>query len=335
MTATMQAINVDETSYELSIADVPTPTPTDGEVLVDVAAAGINRADLMQRYGLYPPPAGITDILGMEVSGTIAAVGPGVSRWHVGDQVCALIAGGGYAQYAVVPADQLLPIPDGISLIDAAALPEAASTVWSNLVMEAGLQPGETLLIHGGGSGIGTHAIQVGKALGARVVVTVGSEHKAQRCRELGADVVINYREQDFATELAGTVDVILDIMAAQYLPANLTALAPGGRLVIIGMQGGIVGELNIAELIAKRARVIGTNVRNRPLSGPDSKARIVSEVAEHEWPLVADGRVQPVVSARLPLDEATRGQELLDSPESVGKVLLIPGRDGEHPAGA
>ncbi|GAA1481924.1 NAD(P)H-quinone oxidoreductase [Gordonia sinesedis] len=326
----MQAIVVDDDTHDLRLDTVRTPDPAPTEVLVRVAAAGINRADLMQRYGLYPPPAGITDILGMEVSGTIAAVGDDVTEWRVGDEVCALIAGGGYADYAVVPESQLLPVPGGVSVIDAAALPEAAATVWSNLVMEAGLRSGETFLVHGGGSGIGTHAIQVAKALGARVAVTVGSEYKAQRCRDLGADIVINYREQDFATELAGRVDVILDIMAAQYLPANLAALGPAGRLVIIGMQGGIAGELNIAELIAKRARVIGTNVRNRPLTGRDSKAGIVTGVARHEWPLIADGRVQPVVSARLPLADAARGQELLDSPDSVGKVLLLPG-DGSR----
>lgn len=270
--STMRAVLVDPDSRELSLGRAPTPVPRPDEVLVRVAAAGINRADLMQRQGLYPPPPGITDILGMEVSGTIAEIGSEVTGWNSGDTVCALIAGGGYAEYAVVPAAQLLPVPDGVSTVDAAALPEAASTVWSNLVTEAGLRAGETLLIHGGGSGIGTHAIQVAKALGAKVAVTVGSEYKAQRCRELGADVVVNYGEQDFATELADSVDVVLDIMAAKYLSANLSVLAPGGRLVIIGMQGGIVGELNIATLIAKRARVIGTNVRNRPLPGRDRR---------------------------------------------------------------
>lgn len=320
----MHAVVVDDSTQDLVVAEVRTPTPGSDEVLVAVAAAGVNRADLMQRHGLYPPPPGITDILGMEVSGTIAAVGAEVTGWAPGDSVCALIAGGGYAEYAVVPANQLLPVPDGVSLVDAAALPEVAATVWSNLVVEAGLRPGETVLIHGGGSGIGTHAIQVAKTLGARVAVTVGSEFKAQRARDLGADIVINYREQDFAAELADSVDVVLDIMAAKYLPANVSVLAVGGRLVIIGMQGGLVGELNIATLIAKRARVIGTNVRNRPLTGPGSKAEIVAAVREHEWPLVAGGQVRPVISARLPMAQAAEGHALLDSADSVGKVLLL-----------
>lgn len=322
--ATMRAIVVDD-DKTMNIAQVSTPTPAAGEVLLRVAAAGINRADLMQRQGLYPPPPGITDIMGMEASGTVVAVGAGVDGFRSGDEVCALIAGGAYAEYVVVPAAQLLPIPDGLSLVDAAALPEVASTVWSTIVMDAGLKAGETLLVHGGGSGIGTHAIQVGKALGATVAVTVGSEAKAQRCRELGADIVINYREQNFATELAGQVDVILDIMGGEYVPGNVDALAIGGRLVIIGMQGGFTGELNVGALIGKRARVIGLNVRNRPLTGPGSKAEIVAAVAENEWPLVTQGLVRPVISAKLPLADAERGQAMLDSNDSVGKVLLLP----------
>ncbi|AII05773.1 NAD(P)H-quinone oxidoreductase [Rhodococcus opacus] len=320
----MRAIVVDD-DKTMNIAQVSTPTPAAGEVLLRVAAAGINRADLMQRQGLYPPPPGITDIMGMEASGTVVAVGAGVDGFRSGDEVCALIAGGAYAEYVVVPAAQLLPIPDGLSLVDAAALPEVASTVWSTIVMDAGLKAGETLLVHGGGSGIGTHAIQVGKALGATVAVTVGSEAKAQRCRELGADIVINYREQNFATELAGQVDVILDIMGGEYVPGNVDALAIGGRLVIIGMQGGFTGELNVGALIGKRARVIGLNVRNRPLTGPGSKAEIVAAVAENEWPLVTQGLVRPVISAKLPLADAERGQAMLDSNDSVGKVLLLP----------
>ncbi len=322
--ATMRAIVVDD-DKTMNIAQVSTPTPAAGEVLLRVAAAGINRADLMQRQGLYPPPPGITDIMGMEASGTVVAVGAGVDGFRPGDEVCALIAGGAYAEYVVVPAAQLLPIPDGLSIVDAAALPEVASTVWSTIVMDAGLKAGETLLVHGGGSGIGTHAIQVGKALGATVAVSVGSEAKAQRCRELGADIVINYREQNFATELAGQVDVILDIMGGEYVPGNVDALAIGGRLVIIGMQGGFTGELNVGALIGKRARVIGLNVRNRPLTGPGSKAEIVAAVAEKEWPLVTQGLVRPVISAKLPLADAERGQAMLDSKDSVGKVLLLP----------
>lgn len=322
---TMRAIIVDD-DKNLVLDDVATPTPASGEVLVRVAAAGINRADLLQRKGLYPPPAGITDIIGLEVSGTVAALGPDVDGVDIGLQVCALIAGGGYAEYAVVPATQLLPVPAGVSLIDSAALPEVANTVWSTIVLDAGLTAGELLLVHGGGSGIGTHAIQVGKALGARVAVTVGSEGKAQRCRELGADIVINYREQDFAAELAGQVDVVLDIMGASYLQRNVDALAVGGRLVIIGMQGGVKGEVNVGSLIGKRARIIGLNLRNRPVTGPESKAQVVAAVAADEWPLVEQGLIKPVISATLPLADAEKGQALLESSDSVGKVLLLPG---------
>ncbi|AFA72917.1 putative NAD(P)H quinone oxidoreductase [Gordonia polyisoprenivorans VH2] len=324
----MRAIVVNA-EKNLTVADIPTPTPGPDEVLVRVAAAGINRADLMQRQGLYPPPPGITDVMGMEISGTVVALGRdvGPDSPALGQQVCALIAGGGYADYAVVPVTQVLSVPSAVSLIDAAALPEVASTVWSTVVADAGLRAGELLLVHGGGSGIGTHAIQVAKALGARVAVTVGSEYKAQRCRALGADLVINYREQDFAAELAGRADVILDIMGGSYLSRNIDALAVGGRLVIIGMQGGFTGEVNVAALIGKRARIIGLNVRNRPLTGPGSKAEIVAAVAADEWPLVEQGLVAPVISARIPLADAERGQALLESADSVGKVLLLTGQ--------
>lgn len=320
----MNAIVVDD-EKNLTVAQVATPSPAPGEVLVRVAAAGINRGDLMQRQGLYPPPPGITDIMGMEISGTVVALGIDVNGPSVGDEVCALISGGGYADYAVVPASQLLPIPIGISLIDGAALPEVAGTVWSTIAMDAGLAAGETVLIHGGGSGIGTHAIQVTKALGATVAVTVGSVEKGDHCRELGADIVINYREQDFAAELAGRADVILDIMGGSYLSRNIDALAVGGRLVIIGMQGGFIGELNVAALVMKRARVIGLNVRNRPLEGPGSKAEIVDAVRTNEWPLIEQGLIRPIISAILPLDDVQRGQAMLDSADSVGKVLLVP----------
>ncbi|MFT4042923.1 MAG: NAD(P)H-quinone oxidoreductase [Gordonia sp. (in: high G+C Gram-positive bacteria)] len=320
----MRAVIVDDDKH-LRIERVRTPVPASGEVLVRVAAAGVNRADLLQRQGFYPPPAGITDIMGLEVSGTVVALGSGVGNYAVGQQVCALLAGGGYAEYAVVPENSLLPVPSGVSLIDSAALVEVASTVWSTIVIDAGLAAGELLLVHGGGSGIGTHAIQVGKALGARVAVTVGSEGKAQRCRELGADIVINYREQDFAAELAGQVDVILDIMGGSYLGRNVDALAIGGRLVVIGMQGGVTGEVNVGALIGKRARIIGLNVRNRPLAGPGSKAEIVSAVVKNEWPLVEQGFIRPVISAKLPLAQAEQGQALLGSADSVGKVLLLP----------
>ncbi len=321
----MRAIGVDETTQDLRIIDLPIPEPGPGEVRIAVAATAVNRADLMQRRGLYPPPPGASPILGLEISGTVDAVGPEVEGLAVGDEVCALLAGGGYAEYALAPAAQCLPVPTGVSVIDAAALPEVACTVHSNIVTEAGLRAGETLLIHGGGSGIGTHAIQLGKALGATVAVTVGSEFKAQRCRELGADIVIDYHDEDFAEILRDRADVILDIMGAKYLPRNVQALAPQGRLVIIGLQGGVRGELNIGALLGKRGRVSATNLRGRPATGPHSKADVVAAVREQVWPLVADGAVRPVVSARLPLADAAAAHELLDSPESVGKVLLTP----------
>ncbi|MGP5929917.1 NAD(P)H-quinone oxidoreductase [Corynebacterium glyciniphilum] len=312
----------------LDLEDTAVPAPGPDEVLVKVTAAGVNRADVMQREGNYPPPPGVTDIIGMELSGVITELGDDVARqgrWAPGDEVAAIISGGGYAEYAVVPVGQLMPIPAGMTLLEAASLPETAATVWSNLVMEAGLTTGQTVLIHGGGSGIGTHAIQVAKAIGATVIVTVGSEGKAQRARELGADRVINYREQDFAEELENSVDVVLDIIAAKYLPGNVRVLAPGGTLVIIGMMSGTHGDLDIGALINKRARVIGTNVRRRPLTGPGSKATITDEVVKNVWPLVEDGTVKPVISATLPLAEARAAHEMLDSADSVGKVLLRP----------
>lgn len=321
----MRAIDIDETTQELRLIELPVPEPGPGEVRIAVAATAVNRADLMQRRGLYPPPPGASPILGLEVSGTVDAVGPEVGGLTIGDEVCALLSGGGYAEYALAPAAQCLPVPAGVSLIDAAALPEVACTVHSNVVTEAGLRAGETLLIHGGGSGIGTHAIQLGKALGATVAVTVGSDYKAQRCRDLGADIVIDYHNEDFAEIMKDRADVILDIMGAKYLPRNVRALAPHGRLVIIGLQGGVKGELNIGALLAKRGRVSATNLRGRAASGPQSKAEVVAAVRAQVWPLVADGAVRPVVSARLPLADAAAAHDLLNSPDSVGKVVLTP----------
>ncbi|KXO98977.1 NAD(P)H-quinone oxidoreductase [Tsukamurella pseudospumae] len=321
----MKAIDVDETTRNLQLVDLPVPEPGPGEVRIAVAATAVNRADLLQRRGLYPPPPGASPILGLEVAGIVDALGAEVTGIAVGDEVCALLAGGGYAEYAIAPAAQCLPVPAGVPLVDAAALPEGACTVYSNVVMEGGLRAGETLLIHGGGSGIGTHAIQLGKALGATVAVTVGSEYKARRCRELGADIVIDYHAEDFAEVLRDRADVILDIMGARYLPRNIRALAPQGRLVIIGMQGGVDAELNIAALLRKRGRISATNLRGRPAVGPHSKAEVVAAVREHVWPLFADGALRPVVSARLPFAEANAAHDLLDSPESVGKVVLTP----------
>ena len=298
------------------------------EVLIEIFAAGVNRADLLQAAGNYPPPPGASDILGLEVSGRIGAVGDGVSEWIVGQEVCALLAGGGYAESVIVPAAQVLPVPPGVTLHDAAALPEVACTVWSNLVMAAHLAPGEVLLVHGGASGVGSHAIQVAKQLGAVVAVTAGSAAKLDLCRELGADIAINYRDDDFvehirrATEGRGA-DVILDIMGAGYLDRNLDVLAADGRLVIIGMQGGVKGELNIGKLVGKRLQVIGTALRARPVGGPHGKGYIVAAVVESVWPMIADGRVRPVIGARFPLAEAQEAHRALASGEVSGKILL------------
>jgi putative PIG3 family NAD(P)H quinone oxidoreductase len=312
----------------LSLHDVPAPTPAPGEVLLDVAATAVNRADLLQRQGHYPPPPGASDIIGLECSGTIAALGDGVTGWAVGDEVCALLAGGGYAEQVAVPAGQLMPVPAGVDLVTAAALPEVACTVWSNVFMVAGLRPQEHLLVHGGAGGIGTMAIQLAHALGARVYTTAGSPEKRALCAELGADVTIDYREEDFVDVVRREsdghgADVVLDNMAAKYLPRNVDVLALEGRLVVIGMQGGTKGELDLGVLMRKRGAVIATTLRSRPVEG---KAAICAAVAEHVWPLVAAGLVRPIVHETLPLADAGRAHALLESGDAVGKVLLTVG---------
>lgn len=309
----------------LTVTDLPDPQPGPGEVLVDVTATAVNRADTLQRQGVYPPPPGASDVLGLECSGTVAAVGDDVTEWSVGDEVCALLAAGGYAERVTVPAGQVMPVPKGVDLVTAGALPEVACTVWSNVFMVAGLQPGETLLVHGGAGGIGTFAIQLAKALGARVLTTAGSARKLELCRSLGADVTINYREQDFVEEVKSATeghgaDVILDNMGAKYLDRNLSALATQGRLVIIGMQGGVKGELNIAKLLAKRGAVIATTLRARP---SDEKAAICAGVVEHVWPLVAEEAVRTIVHTRLPLDQAAEAHRLMEAGEHIGKIVL------------
>ncbi|MFE4856165.1 NAD(P)H-quinone oxidoreductase [Streptomyces sp. NPDC056670] len=306
-------------------AEVPDPVPGEGEVLVEVAAAAVNRADVLQRQGFYNPPAGASPYPGLECSGRIAALGPGVSGWSVGDEVCALLSGGGYAQKVAVPAGQLLPVPEGVDLASAAALPEVVCTVWSNVFMVSHLRPGETLLVHGGASGIGTMAIQLGKAVGAKVAVTAGGPDKLARCAELGADILIDYREQDFVDEVLKATDgvgadVILDIMGAKYLERNVRALAVNGRLAIIGLQGGAKAELNLGALLTKRAAVTATSLRGRPAA---EKAAIVAAVREHVWPLISGGRVRPVVDRTLPLADAAEGHRVLEASSHVGKVLL------------
>lgn len=321
----MRAIVV-ESSDQLAWRAVSAPRPGPGEVVLRVRAAGVNRADLLQAAGHYPPPPGASDILGLEVSGEIAELGDGVDGWRVGQPVCALLTGGGYAESVAVPAAQLLPIPDGIDPVDAAGLPEVACTVWSNLVMAAGLDRDQVLLVHGGASGVGSHAVQVAHALGARVAVTAGSAQKLAFCRDLGADITVNYREEDFVAvlrEATGGADVILDIIGAAYLDRNLDALAADGRLVVIGMQGGVKGELNLGKLIGKRARVIGTALRGRPVAGPSGKAAIIDAVRTSVWPMLADGRVRPIIGARLPVEQAGEAHRLLADGEVTGKVVL------------
>ena len=311
----------------LVLAEVPDPRPTAGEVRVKVRAAGVNRADVMQRMGHYDPPPGASPFPGLEVSGTIDAVGDGVDGWSVGDEVCALLSGGGYAELVCVPAGQLLPVPSGTSVEDAAALPEVVSTVWSNVFMTANLLPGQTVLVHGGSSGIGTMAIQLAREVGARIIVTAGSAAKLEACHELGAEVLVNYREQDFveavrdATGGAGA-DVILDNMGAKYLARNVEALAAGGRLVVIGLQGGVKAELDLGLLLRKRGAVIATSLRARPA---DEKAAIVAAVREHVWPLVEAGRVRPVVHSRHVLADAPAAHRELEESSHIGKILLTP----------
>ncbi|MFF3428699.1 NAD(P)H-quinone oxidoreductase [Streptomyces sp. NPDC002602] len=323
----MHAITIEQPGGPEALvwADVPDPVAGEGEVLVEVAASAVNRADVLQRQGFYDPPPGASRYPGLECSGRITAIGPGVSGWSVGDEVCALLAGGGYAERVAVPAGQLLPVPDGLDPVTAAALPEVVTTVWSNVFMVAGLRPGETLLVHGGSSGIGTMAIQLGKAVGARVAVTAGGEEKLARCAELGADILIDYREQDFVEEVRAATDgagadVILDIMGAKYLSRNLDALAVNGRLAIIGLQGGVKAELNLGALLAKRAAITATSLRARPL---EEKAAIVAAVREHVWPLMTAGLVRPVVHARYPMRDAAEAHRVLESSAHVGKLLL------------
>jgi putative PIG3 family NAD(P)H quinone oxidoreductase len=311
----------------LVLDDVPVPELGPTDVLVTVAAAGVNRADLMQRQGFYDPPPGASPYPGLEVSGTVAAVGEQVEGWSVGDEVCALLSGGGYAEQVAVPAGQLLPVPAGVSLRDAAALPEVVSTVWSNVFLTASLQTGQTLLVHGGSSGIGTMAIQLAREVGAHVAVTAGSAAKLEACRELGAEILVNYREQDFVEVLrehtgGAGADVILDNMGAKYLARNVDALATGGRLVVIGLQGGARAELDLGVLMRKRGAVIATSLRARPAA---EKATIVAAVREHVWPLIESGRVRPVVHGTYPLAAAADAHRELEASSHIGKVLLTP----------
>ncbi|MHC6219339.1 NAD(P)H-quinone oxidoreductase [Arthrobacter sp. MMS24-S77] len=312
----------------LEVREVPAPVPGPGEVLIDVVAAGLNRADVQQRRGFYPPPQGASEIPGLEVSGRIAAFGPDVSKpFSIGDKVVALLSGGGYAQQVAVPAEQVLRLPDGVDLVTAASLPEVAATVYSNLIMTAQLQAGETVLIHGATGGIGTMAIQLAKAYGATVAATAGTAEKVGTAKAfLGADIAINYAEEDFAVSLKAQnggkgADVILDVVGAKYLQQNVEALADYGRLVVIGLQGGTKGELNLGQLLSKRAAIIGTALRPRPAA---EKGVIMNAVRESVWPLLADGRIRPFVAKSFPLEQVREAHEYFDSGEHMGKVLLL-----------
>src|SRR4051795_12502451 len=329
----MRAVTVSEPGGPevLGWGEVPDPVCGPGEVIVDVAATAVNRADLLQRQGFYPPPKGASAILGLECSGIISEVGQEVTGWSVGDEVCALLSGGGYAERVAVPAGQLLPRPAGVELATAAGLPEVTCTVWSNVFLLAGLGKGDAFLVHGGSSGIGTMAIQLAVRAGARAFTTAGTEAKLDFCRELGAEVLINYREEDFAERIAeetdgAGVDVVLDNMGAKYLAPNVRSLATGGRLVSIGMQGGTKAELDLGLLMRKRAAVHATTLRSRPATGPGGKAEIVAAVRRDVWPDVERGVVRPIVDRRLPMSRAGDAHALLEASDHIGKVLLLPG---------
>ena len=310
----------------LHLEEVPDPVPGPGEVLVEVAAAGLNRADVLQRQGHYPPPPGAPPYPGMECSGRIIGLGPGVTSWQVGDEVCALLGGGAYAEKVAVPQGQLLPVPEGVPLVDAAALPEAACTIQGTVYQMAHLAPGETYLVHGGAGGIGTFAIQIAKAEGCTVACTAGSPDKLARCRELGADLAISYRDDDFAAAMLDFTgghgaDVILDIMGASYLARNLDALATWGRLVLLATRGGSRGEIDLGLMMQKRASVVAATLRSRTT---EEKAEVVAATREHIWPLISAGKVVPVIYARLPMAEAAQAHRLLDDGSHIGKILLV-----------
>ncbi|MGH3785707.1 MAG: NAD(P)H-quinone oxidoreductase [Pseudonocardiaceae bacterium] len=322
----MRAITITEfgSPEVLVFTEQPDPRPGPGEVLIDVAATAVNRADLLQRQGRYPPPPGASEVLGLECSGVVAELGEGVAGVAVGNEVCALLAGGGYAERVTVPAAQLMPLPPGIDLVTAGGVPEVACTVWSTVVRHARLAAGELLLVHGGSGGIGTHAIQVGAALGAQVAVTAAGERLAV-CAELGAQILIDYRNQDFAAELNGRADVILDNMGATYLSRNLRALAPDGRLVVIGLQGGTTTDINLGAMLPKRASIAAIGLRGRPVDGPHGKGALCADIVTRLWPLFATAQIKPIVHAVLPLSEADQAHRMLEAGGIIGKLLLTP----------
>ncbi|MGN6425670.1 MAG: NAD(P)H-quinone oxidoreductase [Leifsonia sp.] len=323
----MRAVTVPEPGgpEALTLAEVPEPQPGAGEVRIRVAAAGVNGADLSQRRGFYPSPPGAPAWPGLEVSGVVDAVGAGVSTWTIGDRVCALLPGGGYAQQVAVDAGLVLPVPVSVDLVEAAGLPEVAATVWSNVFDLGGLRAGETLLVHGGSSGIGSMAIQLGRAFGASVIATAGSPEKADFCRQLGADAAVDYRTDDFvAAALAATdgrgVDVVLDIVGGAYIARDLEALATGGRIMSIAVRDRTPAAVDMGMLMSKRARIQGTTLRARPLA---ERTAIIAAVREHVWPLLAEGRIRPVIDSVFPLEDAEQAHRRMESSAHLGKILL------------
>lgn len=315
----------------LKAAERPTPKPAVGEVLIQVAAAGINRPDCLQRRGRYPVPPGASDIPGLEVAGTIVALGDGVTTWKTGDAVCALLAGGGYATYCNVPAEQCLPIPKGLSMVEAASLPETFFTVWSMVWGRGRLAEGETLLVHGGSSGIGVTAIQMARALGHTVFVTAGTDEKCRACLDLGANHAINYRTQDYAKEVKALtsgrgVDVILDMVAGEYVKRDIEALADDGRIVILALLGGAKGEVPFDPILRRRLTITGGTLRPRPV---DFKGQVARDLAERIWPMLASGKIKPVIHATFPLDEAAKAHALMESGAHIGKIVLVVGGKG------
>jgi len=305
---------------QLSISEVPAPQPGPEEVLIRVAAAGVNRPDVLQRKGAYPPPSGASPILGMEVAGEVASIGPNVNRWRAGDRVCALVAGGGYAEYCIAPALQCLPVPRGLTMVEAAAIPETFFTVWTNVFDRGRLKAGERILIHGGSSGIGTAAIQLARAFGAQVIVTAGSRAKCEACLQLGAHQAINYREQDFVAA-AGKVDVILDMVGALYFERNLSCLATDGRLVQIAVQSGSKVQLDLVPVMQRRIYITGSTLRPRTAA---QKGAIAAELESQVWPLLESGQVKPIVYRTFPLAEAAAAHALMESSEHIGKIVLV-----------
>jgi NADPH:quinone reductase len=303
----------------LKIGTGPIPTPGEGEVLIEVQTAGVNRADLLQRMGRYKLQPGVSPILGLEVSGVIAELGPGATRWKVGDSVCALLGAGGYAEYAVTPAVQCLPLPEGLNATEAGSLPETFFTVWLDVFDLCALKPGESLLVHGGSSGIGVTAIQLAKALGSRVLVTAGSDAKCEACRQLGADVAINYRTTDFEKEARG-VNVILDMVGGSYTLRNLRCLAPGGRLVYINFMESSKAEVDLALILGRQLTITGSGLRPQTV---ERKGRIAASLEERAWPLFPEGKIKPVIDSVYPLEDAAEAHRRMESSEHIGKIML------------